>query len=89
MRLRNEQTGSVIRVNDQLGTRLLRRGWIRIDQPPADTQPAGGDDPDGGDLPADKDELLAIAEREGITVDRRWGVARLTETIRTVRARHG
>lgn len=86
MRLRNGQTGTVVRVGDQLAARLLRRGWIQVDQPPT-TPPEPPVGVGGDDLPDDKEQLLIIAEQEGIAVDRRWGVARLTETIRN--ARHG
>lgn len=47
-------------------------------EPPADAEPDMDADGDGV---VSKAELLAEAERRGIDVDKRWGVARLREAL--------
>lgn len=82
MRLRNA-AGTAVEVSDDLAARLVRRGW-RPDAP--DPPPA---EPSADGLPDDKDQLVALAEAEGVEIDRRWGAARLTDAIRTARKGDG
>lgn len=88
MRLRNG-AGTVIGVSDAMAARLQARGWQPVDMP-AETvvpaEPATVDPVSPGDLPAEKDALITVAEAEGVDIDRRWGVARLTEAIRQARS---
>lgn len=85
MILRNA-AGTTVDVADDLAARLRRRGWTPIGEP---SGPVPTATPPVVDLPADKDALVAIAEAEGITIDRRWGVERLTDTIQEARQTDG
>ncbi|MBB3666403.1 MULTISPECIES: hypothetical protein [Prauserella salsuginis group] len=69
---------------------LLRSGQIAADDGPADetAEPAGAPDDadDGADEVSledtDKDGLVALAESEGVDIDKRWTAARIAEAIR-------
>lgn len=82
MRMRNA-AGTVVDVGDALAARLRRAGWASLETPSS----VAGPEPVG--LPTDKDALIALAEAEGISIDRRWGAQRLRNTISAARGRHG
>lgn len=87
MKLRNG-AGTVVGVSDALAARLLARGWKPADAPSDVASPVepAAELVLSDDVPAEKDDLIAVAEAEGVDIDRRWGAARLAEAIRQARS---